>query len=49
MENTAECGEGGWTLAMKINGSKVNNMLDLISRSKNSISAAEIILAKRNG
>lgn len=22
MENTAECGEGGWTLAMKINGSK---------------------------
>lgn len=23
MENTTECGEGGWALAMKINGSKV--------------------------
>ena len=46
MENTAECGEGGWTLAMKINGSKVNNMLDLISRSEKYISAAKIMLAK---
>lgn len=46
MENTAECGEGGWTLAMKINGSKVNNMLDLISRSEKYIFAAKIMLAK---
>ena len=24
MENTVECGEGGWTLAMKIDGHKVH-------------------------
>ena len=27
MERTAECGDGGWTLAMKINGSKVRDIL----------------------
>lgn len=26
MENTAECGDGGWTLAMKIDGSKVSDI-----------------------
>lgn len=28
MENTLECGDGGWTLALKINGSKVNKCFE---------------------